>query len=138
RQVRPIPGKLFIVGDPKQSIYRFRRADVALYQEVKRQVIASGGALVDLNVSFRSVPEIQQAVNAAFAPVMADESLTQAHYVPLAPIRSGLDTQPAIVALPVSHPYGDYGRVVDWKIDESLPVDVAAFLSWLIHESGWT
>ncbi|MGH9881838.1 MAG: UvrD-helicase domain-containing protein, partial [Pyrinomonadaceae bacterium] len=70
RRVRPVPGKLFIVGDPKQSIYRFRRADVALYQEVKRQVIASGGALVDLNVSFRAMPEIQEAVNSAFAPVM--------------------------------------------------------------------
>ncbi|HLE63171.1 MAG TPA: UvrD-helicase domain-containing protein, partial [Pyrinomonadaceae bacterium] len=66
RQVRPIPGKLFIVGDPKQSIYRFRRADVALYQEVKRQVISSGGAIVELNVSFRAAPGIQQAVNAAF------------------------------------------------------------------------
>jgi ATP-dependent exoDNAse (exonuclease V) beta subunit len=138
RQVRPVPGKLFIVGDPKQSIYRFRRADVALYQEVKRQVIASGGALVDLNVSFRAVPEIQQAVNAAFAPVMAEESLTQAHYVPLAPSRAGLDTQPAVIALPVSQPYGDYGRVVDWKIDKSLPGDVAAFVNWLINESGWT
>ena len=30
------PGKLFVVGDPKQSIYRFRRADVGIYQEVKR------------------------------------------------------------------------------------------------------
>ncbi len=35
-EVTPKPGKLFIVGDPKQSIYRFRRADVALYQSVKR------------------------------------------------------------------------------------------------------
>jgi len=138
RQVRPVPGKLFIVGDPKQSIYRFRRADVALYQEVKRRVIASGGALVDLNVSFRAVPEIQQAVNAAFAPVMADDSLTQATYVPLAPNRTGSETQPAIVALPVSQPYGDYGKVVDWKIDKSLPGDVAAFVNWLINESGWT
>ena len=32
---RPIPGKLFVVGDPKQSIYRFRRADIALYEKVK-------------------------------------------------------------------------------------------------------
>src|SRR6185295_1230556 len=105
RQVRPIPGKLFIVGDPKQSIYRFRRADVALYQEVKQRVIQSGGALVDLNVSFRSVPEIQQVVNAAFEPEMK-ESLTQANYVPLAPSRKSVTSQPAFIALPVSQPYG--------------------------------
>src|SRR5262249_52055450 len=36
RAVRPVPGKLFLVGDPKQSIYRFRRADVALYGEIKK------------------------------------------------------------------------------------------------------
>ncbi|HBB87989.1 MAG TPA: ATP-dependent deoxyribonuclease subunit A [Blastocatellia bacterium] len=138
RLARPVPGKLFIVGDPKQSIYRFRRADVALYQQVKRQVVAAGGALVDLNVSFRAVPEIQQAVNAAFAPVMAQESLTQAKYVSLAPSRQGSQTQPAIIALPVSKPYGDFGKVVDWKIDKSLPGDVAAFVNWLVNESGWT
>jgi len=138
RQTRPVPGKLFIVGDPKQSIYRFRRADVALYQEVKRQVIASGGALVDLNVSFRAVPEIQQAVNASFAHVMSEDSLTQAKYVPLSPYRSSVDSQPAVVALPVSQPYGDYGKTVDWKIDEAQPGDVAAFVNWLVNESGWT
>ncbi|MFN2511698.1 MAG: UvrD-helicase domain-containing protein [Pyrinomonadaceae bacterium] len=138
RQVRPIPGKLFMVGDPKQSIYRFRRADVALYQEVKQKIVAAGGALVELNVSFRAEPEIQEAVNAAFAPVMSDESSTQAHYVPLAPFKAALETQPAIVALPVSQPYGNFGRVVDWKIDESLPKDVAAFVDWMVNESGWT
>lgn len=138
RKVTPQPGKLFVVGDPKQSIYRFRRADVALYQQVKQQVVASGGAVVDLNVSFRSVPEIQQAVNAAFAPVMSEESKTQAHYVPLAPCRQGIETQPAIIALPVSQPYADYGKVVKWKIEESLPNDVAAFVNWLINESHWT
>jgi len=138
RQVRPVPGKLFVVGDPKQSIYRFRRADVALYQQVKRQVVESGGAVVDLNVSFRSVPEIQQLVNAAFVPVMSGESLTQAHYVPLAPCRLGVDTQPAIIALPASKPYADYGKIVKWRVEESLPNDVAAFVNWLLNESGWT
>jgi ATP-dependent helicase/nuclease subunit A len=138
RRVRPVPGKLFIVGDPKQSIYRFRRADVALYQEVKRQIVAVGGAVVELNVSFRMVPEIQDAINAAFAPVMGDESSTQAHYVPLAPYRPGVETQPAIVALPVPKPFSDYGKVVNWKIDESLPETVGAFVDWLVNQSGWT
>ncbi len=38
----PAPGKLFVVGDPKQSIYRFRRADIAIYDEVKRELLADG------------------------------------------------------------------------------------------------
>ena len=66
-----VPGKLFLVGDPKQSIYRFRRADVGLYESVKRQLVGAGAAVVHLTVSFRSVPAIQEAVNAAFAPRMA-------------------------------------------------------------------
>jgi ATP-dependent exoDNAse (exonuclease V) beta subunit len=138
RRVTPIPGKLFIVGDPKQSIYRFRRADVALYQEVKRQIVATGGDLVELNVSFRSVPEIQEAVNAAFARVMADESSTQAHYVPLAPYRRGIETQPAVVALPVPKPFSEWGKITNWMIDDSLPDAVGAFIDWLINQSGWT
>ena len=157
RQVRPVPGKLFIVGDPKQSIYRFRRADVALYEQVKQQIKTAGGELVHLNVSFRSVPQIQEAVNAAFSRVMGADTksapgadsvaeplqsearvTTQARYVPLAPHRPGVVAQPAIVALPVPAPYGDYGKVVEWKIDESLPDGVGAFVDWLVNESGWT
>ena len=138
RKTKPHRGKLFIVGDPKQSIYRFRRADVALYEEVKRQIVATGGAEVQLNVSFRSVPELQEAVNAAFSPVMSDETSTQAKYVPLAPSRVGVESQPAIVALPVPAPFSEYGKVVNWKIDESLPEAVGAFVDWLVNLSGWT
>src|SRR5207253_512090 len=125
RRARPVPGKLFIVGDPKQSIYRFRRADVALYEEVKRRVVDAGGALVELTTSFRAVPEIQEAVNAAFAPRL--DGGNQARYVPLAPFRSGVASQPAVVALPVPAPYGDFRTIVRWKIDACLPDAVAAF-----------
>ena len=137
-RVRPVPGKLFIVGDPKQSIYRFRRADVALYEDVKRRLVAAGAEVQNLTVSFRAVPEIQAAVNAALAPRMAGGSSSQATYVPLAPARARVATQPAIVALPVPAPYGDYGKVVDWQIDKSLPEATAAFVAWLVRESGWT
>src|SRR5262249_2080605 len=138
RRVRPIPGKLFVVGDPKQSIYRFRRADVALYQEIKRQLVAAGGKLDYLTVSFRAVPALQASINAAFAPLMTTDGPTHPAYTPLQPSRDDVASQPALVALPVPAPYGDYGHVTDWKIEESLPEAVAAFARWLVHESGWT
>ena len=137
-KVRPIAGKLFIVGDPKQSIYRFRRADVSLYQGVKQLLLMHGAQLEYLTVSFRATPAIQTMVNAAFAPLMNEESGTQPAYAPLTPFRPDPEAQPSIVVLPVPEPYGDYGRVVDWKIDESLPEAIAAYARWLVNESGWT
>ena len=137
-RVKPKPGKLFIVGDPKQSIYRFRRADVALYQEVKRQLKGAGATLDYLTVSFRAIPALQASINAAFAPLMSTDGPTHPAYAPLAPAREDTDQQPALVALPVPAPYGDFGRVTDWAIEESLPDAIAAYARWLVHESGWT
>ncbi|MDJ0848250.1 MAG: UvrD-helicase domain-containing protein [Myxococcota bacterium] len=139
RRVRPRPGKLFVVGDPKQSIYRFRRADVAIYEEVKRQLASRGAQVLHLSTSFRAVPAIQSLVNASFAPWMqGSESGSQAEYVPLERARASHREQPSLVALPVPRPYGDYGRIVKWRIDESLPDAVGAFVDWLVTESGWT
>jgi ATP-dependent helicase/nuclease subunit A len=137
RSAVPVPGKLFLVGDPKQSIYRFRRADVGLYEHVKRQLVAAGAVVVRLTVSFRSVPAIQEAVNAAFAPAMAaGTSGTQAGYVPLAPFRDPVPDQPAVIALPVPQPFGRFG-VADFAIEASLPDAVAGFVEWLVTASGW-
>jgi ATP-dependent helicase/nuclease subunit A len=139
REVRPRPGALFVVGDPKQSIYRFRRADVAVYAEVKRLLAERGADLLHLTTSFRAVPPLQAAVNAAFEPWMqgsADGS--QAGYVPLEPWREEARGRPSLVALPVPRPYGDYGRIVKWRIEESAPDAVGAFVSWLVRESGWS
>src|SRR5204863_205533 len=103
RRARPAPGKFFVVGDPKQSIYRFRRADIALYEDVKRLLLGAGAELLHLTTSFRSSPSIQEAVNAAFAPVM--QGGTQASYVALHPFRSEVQGQPAVVALPAPRIY---------------------------------
>jgi ATP-dependent exoDNAse (exonuclease V) beta subunit len=137
RRARPLPGKLFVVADPKQSIYRFRRADVALYEGIKRHLLATGAERVELNVSFRSSPEIQEAINAAFAPRMTGGTPSQARYVPLAPFRADAGAQPAVVALPVPEPYSDWG-LADWRIEESQPDVTAAFVEWLVRSSGWT
>lgn len=139
RRVQPVRGKLFLVGDPKQSIYRFRRADVALYEQVKTSLIARGAALLHLTTSFRAIPSIQSLVNAAFAPAMAAGSAgSHAAYVPLERARPEITGRPTIAALPVPRPYGDFGKIVNWKIDESFPDAVGAFIAWLVNESGWT
>ena len=85
-------GALFVVGDPKQSIYRFRRADVGIYQEVCDLLVDRHGARrVHLRTNFRTVPTIQHAVNAAFAPAMRRDHVSlQADYVALAPHREEL------------------------------------------------
>ncbi len=137
RRARPVPGRLFLVGDPKQSIYRFRRADVAIYREVCRRLQDWGATLVHLTTSFRSVPDIQSFVNAAFAPVMTGDGLTlQAEYVPLQRDRDALPGQPALVALPVPEPYARR-YVTGRAIEQSLPGAVGAFVEWIIHQSNW-
>ena len=138
RKVDPVPGKLFVVADPKQSIYRFRRADVGIYEEVKRLLVAGGALELHLSTSFRAVPEIQSLVNAVFPEYMdGDEDAHQARYVPLSPQREGVTGQPSVVALPIPEPYGSY-RVTKGAIEESLPDAVGAFVEWLVKESGWT
>jgi len=137
REVRPRPGKLFLVGDPKQSIYRFRRADVGIYQVVKERLAGRGVPILHLRTSFRSVPEIQTLVNAAFGPVMREHALAlQAEYVPLAPWRAAVEGQPSIVALPIPRPYGGIG-MTKTAMNACLPDAVAAFVHWLLSESGW-
>ncbi|PYS51579.1 MAG: hypothetical protein DMG13_18390 [Acidobacteria bacterium] len=136
RAVRPKPGKLFLVGDPKQSIYRFRRADIITYQELCRRLQEKGVVIEYLRRSFRAVKPIQDAVNAAFAPEMTGDIATgQPAYVPLEEVAPAGE-QPAFVVLPAPSPYG-VQRVSNEAIDRCLPDATAAFADWLIRESGW-
>ncbi|HJU42378.1 MAG TPA: UvrD-helicase domain-containing protein [Vicinamibacterales bacterium] len=138
------PGALFIVGDPKQSIYRFRRADVGAYRRIATNLNASGAIPVTLQTSYRSVPAIQHFVNAAFREEMnGDPDTLQADYVPLLRHRPDLPEQPAIVALPVPRPYGKYmygpPQVTQAALNQSQPPAIAAFVAWLLSpQCTWT
>lgn len=134
--VTPVPGKLFVVGDPKQSIYRFRRADILLYSRVKAHLVKHGARVEYLSTSFRSTPGIQAAVNGAFEAVMKGGA--QADYVPLGEWREAIRTQPSLIALPAPRPFNPKGRVTKEAVESSLCDAVGAFVEWLVTKSGWT
>ena len=90
RKLVPRPGSLFIVGDPKQSIYRFRRADITTYLQVKERIQNSGGEILRLTSNFRSVPVICQFVNDSFEGSFSGDAVEegrQADWVGLTPTR---------------------------------------------------
>lgn len=74
RDVPVAPGRLFVVGDPKQSIYRFRRADIGVFLDAQRLLAsdAAAGHAVTLTANFRTVPGVTDWVNATFAALMAE------------------------------------------------------------------
>ena len=138
------PGALFVVGDPKQSIYRFRRADVGAYHRITADLEKNKATAVTLQTSFRSVPALQHFVNAAFRDEMnGDPETLQADYVPLLAHRPAVPEQPAIVALPVAYPYGKsmYGppQVTQTALNEAQPGAVGAFVAWMLSpDCAWT
>ncbi|MGH8064120.1 MAG: UvrD-helicase domain-containing protein [Candidatus Entotheonellia bacterium] len=62
--------RLFIVGDPKQSIYRFRRADVGVFVAMAEKIVGAGGNGVALVENYRSTPSLLTFANTLFSAVM--------------------------------------------------------------------
>ena len=121
----PTDGRLFMVGDPKQSIYRFRRADIALFLQARTQ-FASGE--VSLQRNFRTVEPVVAAVNALFAEIMDEETDSQAKYSPLVANRtetSGGDHRPIVFGGPNTGKARDI-REVEAADVASLVVDIQA------------
>ena len=86
RGVKLAPGKVFVVGDPKQSIYAFRRADIEAYLEVIENIIkAQGGIECQLTTNFRSDAAILDAVNGVFQSLMQGRPGLQPPYVGILP-----------------------------------------------------
>jgi ATP-dependent exoDNAse (exonuclease V) beta subunit len=109
------PGHLFVVGDPKQSIYRFRRADIGTFLAARDRFADDGGETVQLTANFRTAEPVVEHVNRVFASLMEPPE----NELPLV-------SQPAYVALdpqrgtpPVGPPTAILGR-------EEHPGDISA------------
>ncbi len=82
-------GKLVVVGDPKQSIYRFRGADITAYELFTQLILSQGGVKCFLRNNYRSVPDIVQVANAVCRRAMTEQTSFQPAYEPIYPTRSG-------------------------------------------------
>ena len=80
RECVPKPGSLFIVGDPKQSIYRFRSADVAAFLKVKAMFTGEVGRVLYLTRNFRSTYWMRKWFNDTFSSMLATETAEQSRF----------------------------------------------------------
>ena len=95
RRATPRQGSLFVVGDPKQSIYRFRRADIEVYESVKRRM-KEFGTVLSLTSNFRSTHGIGAMVNAHFKVIFpAEASAEQAPFGAMHTVKGG-PSKPAV------------------------------------------
>ena len=83
RKCRPRPGSLFIVGDPKQSIYRYRSADVSAFLQVRTLFEKQGGSVLTLRQNFRSAPQLCEWFNGFFTRTMPEQTADQSAYEPI-------------------------------------------------------
>ena len=81
--------KLFVVGDPKQSIYRFRGADVNVFARVRRDIAAKKGKNIVLDDNFRTVDKILDFCNATFPDLLGLDETQDVFFEALRANRSG-------------------------------------------------
>ena len=80
---------LFVVGDSKQSIYRFRSADVTVFRQVQSDIQSSGGELIDLDLTFRAHKPLLDSLNFLLAPILGEtDDPARPYAVPFAPLRA--------------------------------------------------
>src|SRR4029453_14628623 len=108
------PGALVVVGDAKQSIYRFRRADVALFRRLSSEAQAKPGhAVLPLHETLPPRPAILRFVNRAFsALIQAAEQSDHPAYEPIAP-PPGLPEEPSVVALRLAAPFAEGAALLE-------------------------
>ena len=66
-------GRLFVVGDAKQSIYRFRGADVTVFRDVERRVVAGGGQATSIDKTYRAHARLLETLNPLLGQVLGSD-----------------------------------------------------------------
>lgn len=89
-------GRLFFVGDPKQSIYRFRRADIEVFLAARRRF---GDHAPHLTTNFRSSRPVIRWVNQVFGRLIRFTEGAQPEFEPLDPARGAPPTGPGVAVL---------------------------------------
>ncbi len=107
---------LFLVGDPKQTIFGWRNADLEAYEEMVGAALAAGGRRVSLLRNFRSVAPLLAEVNRVVEPVMTEQPGLQPRYEPLVPAKEEPAHEPS--AKPVT-PAVEYW--LSWEAAEGAP-----------------
>src|SRR2546425_5241611 len=139
-EVEIADGKLTLVGDPKQSIYRFRRADVAMYDGVCRVVARREYLEAKLTANFRSVAPLIEWFNDRFARILgvspdglAFDPATGKVFHQRLDAGRGADASPPVHVLPF-----DFGDGNTHSVDEYRELEgraLARYLRWLVESS---
>jgi ATP-dependent helicase/nuclease subunit A len=120
--------RLMLVGDPKQSIYRFRGADVTVWAEVLRDFSAGHGRVLPLLENFRSLPPILALVEASVGRILNEPVNGEKHQdfeVPFQVVEAERTCPAGTVAVEfLAVPQGDDGK--SRKVDEGRDIEADA------------
>ncbi len=103
--------ELTIVGDIKQSIYGFRRADIRVFQQFRSRILASGGKEVILSTSFRTHQTLIDRFNQIFAPLLKENHQDLKAFRPATPIQTEAENNyDYLQVLTIGDPFSESGE----------------------------
>ncbi|MBN2739105.1 MAG: UvrD-helicase domain-containing protein [Spirochaetales bacterium] len=127
------PNKLYFVGDEKQSIYRFRKADVSVFKGLKDELTQSGGKALNLLYNYRSEPGLIHFFNQLFPSVLGKgEKPFEAEYKSLNPRSNDGMLMPEIHFLYKA--YDNEESQSDYKNTEIEAYNLARYIAEIIAE----
>lgn len=94
--IAPRSGELFIIGDAKQSIYRFRGADVTIFHGAREEVVSGGGREIGMNACFRTHARLVSFINHIFPGIFTRESHYDTVYEPMSAVREAAHETPSV------------------------------------------